>query len=284
MRLRFQIEKENTSMNEKKALQALTQLTGSSEDQFLLTEDHGNMGLVFTKEGEDFYVQLKSEFCENIAQVIDVVKIVGTFKEIIVYREKPIQEVDNKKQIVAKDELGFYRLLESSDGILFDIVVDNVKAENREAAWDYFKQKGLVSSIDLLMRKIEAFNRELVKLDASSELYTFIHLPSELLLSKKKLEAWKEAADAGSLIIGAVDCRYLIVVKNGKPINGRFIDPTYGFLNIDYAGWTLCEPSFHSTEELIEWFAFNLENPIVDVVPSHLVENLLSVDNIKIQS
>ncbi|KJD43990.1 hypothetical protein [Paenibacillus terrae] len=271
-------------MNEQTALRALTQLTGRSEDQFLLTADHGNLGLVFTKEGEDFYVQLEAEFAKNPPEEIVAVQIVGTFEGITVYCEQQIQDVDNKKQLVAKDELGFYRLLESSDGKLFDIVVDKVKAESRKAAWDYFKLKGLVFSYhplqiqDPITSKIEIFNQKLMAMDASSEDYKLVDLPTELLLTKEKLDAWKKAADAGALIVGGVDCRYLIVVKEVKPIEGGLVDQTYGFLNIDDAGWTLCEPSFPSTDELIEWFAFNLENPIVEVISSNLVEYLLSPD------
>ncbi|MNW66812.1 hypothetical protein D3C74_453230 [compost metagenome] len=95
-----------------------------------------------------------------------------------------------------------------------------------------------------------------------------------MLLSKEKLDAFKEAADVGALIVGSIDGRYLIVVKDVNLNKGAH---TYGFVNID--AWILCEPSFPTTDELIEWFVFNLECPILEVVPRYLVEKRLIPDN-----
>lgn len=52
----------------------------------------------------------------------------------------------------------------------------------------------------------------------------------------------------------------------------RYIVPTYRFINIDHAGWELCTPRFDSRAELVEWFASNVDNPLVDVYAGETVE------------
>lgn len=97
-----------------------------------------------------------------------------------------------------------------------------------------------------------------------------------LLVTEEKLMTWKHNAKAGSLIIGSVACRYLIVADS-KPDPKRkgYLLTRYGFINVDHAGWTLCSTWFDSCGELIEWFASNIENPIVDVLSNRQVESTL---------
>ena len=96
---------------------------------------------------------------------------------------------------------------------------------------------------------------------------------SALLVTEEKLDQWKENAQAGSLIIGSVGCRYLIISDSKPdPKNPGRLLAKYAFVNIDHANWELCTPRFDSSDELIEWFASNIENPIVDVISSRSFE------------
>lgn len=127
------------------------------------------------------------------------------------------------------------------------------------------------------------FNTALVELATESlengENYFTVDF-KDLVMTEEKLNQWKENAQAGSLIIGSVGCRYLIF-SDAKPHPKKrgYLLTKYGFLNIDHAGWELSEPRFDSTDELIEWFAGNVENPIIDVIPSGTLEKTMPGQN-----
>ncbi|GAA0853941.1 hypothetical protein ABER99_20170 [Paenibacillus glucanolyticus] len=127
--------------------------------------------------------------------------------------------------------------------------------------------------MNVLAKKIEEFNQKLMESEKTCEHYIFTRTTKDLVLTEEKLNMWKRKASAGSVILGAIDCRYLIVLRELQ----------YGFLNIDDAGWEMCEPVFSSTDELIEWFAFNLDNPIIEVTSGQLTEKLINRDKIEIQ-
>jgi hypothetical protein len=162
--------------------------------------------------------------------------------------------------------------------------ITGMTAEQINAFAEKYQLNYAVYDIDVATR-IEEFNSQLLIMDVNSDDYGFAHFPQALLLTEQKLDEWKQKAStgAGSMIVGAVDCRYLIIVKEQQPLPGSRVKPTYGFVNIDHAGWTLCDPSFATTDALIEWFAFNTENPVIEVVPAHEVEKSLSRDKVNMQ-
>ncbi|WP_240416648.1 hypothetical protein [Paenibacillus periandrae] len=135
-----------------------------------------------------------------------------------------------------------------------------------------------------LTKQISEWNQTLLAMDVASDEYSFYQSPEDLLLTEEKIHTWKESSGAGAIIVDAENCRYQIVVKSTTSIEGGCLEPTYGFINIDQAGWTLCDPEFPSLDVLIEWFAFISKNPIVEVIPSNVVEMLLNRDKVQVQS
>lgn len=136
-----------------------------------------------------------------------------------------------------------------------------------------------VSKKELAPFDFDSVNQEILSMEVD-EYYDLTMLPHELIVTKEKLETWKEKADSGSIIVGSCACRYLIVVSETTPqpekIGFQFVK--YGFINIDHANWELCKPKFDSTDELIEWFASNTENPVIDVLSPNKVEKNLPAE------
>lgn len=119
-------------MEKELALAAISNLTGAHGDSFCLIEDHIN-GLKFEDERGYEYQVIPDEIFDQYLPNPTVVKIIGRYEGLTVFRH--IKQVN--MQIVTLDEEGYYRLLE------YDKVVDKVKLESRDAAWEYFQEKGL---------------------------------------------------------------------------------------------------------------------------------------------
>lgn len=130
---------------------------------------------------------------------------------------------------------------------------------------------------ELLPFDFEGVNKAILETHDEDNDYGLTMNPEDLLVTKEKLEKWKMSAQPGSIIIGSVACRYLIITTDLKPDPNKsgFAIVKYGFVNIDHASWQLCGPTFDSTDELIEWFASTIENPIINVISSRSVERCL---------
>jgi len=123
----------------------------------------------------------------------------------------------------------------------------------------------------------EGVNKAILEMHDDDNDYGLTMDPGDLLVTEEKLKKWKRDACPGSIIIGSVACRYLIVITNTKPDhnNPGYAFAKYGFVNIDHSNFELCSPQFDCCDDLIEWFASTIENPIIDVIPSRTVEKTI---------